>query len=128
MNGIVHTFLLAGDILMPKMHLRQPGVTYSACGSFAKNKERIQKFIETGDSRYIYLKEVDKAWFQHDTAYGNFKSLPTTIHKLLETNSSFYVKQRTTGKVQFLFYSSFLLIKFSFWVEDWALGYNSMKR
>ena len=54
--------------------------------------------------------------------------IPTTIHKILETNSSFYVKQRTTGKVQF-FFSSLLLIltKFSFCEEDWAPGYNSMK-
>ena len=28
---------------MPKMHVRQPGFTYSACGSFNKNKERIKK-------------------------------------------------------------------------------------
>ena len=54
--------------------------------------------------------------------------IATTIHKIFETNSSFHVKQRTTGKLQLLF-SSFLLVltKFSFWEEDWALGYNSMK-
>ena len=33
---------------MPEMHLRQPGVTYSACGAFTKNIKRIQKFNETG--------------------------------------------------------------------------------
>ena len=55
--------------------------------------------------------------------------ISTTIQKILETNSSFYTKQRTTGKVEFLFFSSFKLIltKFSFWQEDQALGYNSMK-
>ena len=31
---------------MPEMHLRQRGFTYSACGPFTKNKERIQKFKE----------------------------------------------------------------------------------
>ena len=36
------------------MHLKQTGFTYSACGSFNKKKERIQKFKETGDLRYIY--------------------------------------------------------------------------
>ena len=36
------------------MCLRQHGFTYSACGLFAKNKEGIQKFKETGDSQYIY--------------------------------------------------------------------------
>ena len=54
MNKIVNTFLLAGDKCMPEMHLRQPGFTYSACGPFTKNKERIQKFKETGDTNYIY--------------------------------------------------------------------------
>ena len=54
---------------------------------------------------------------------------PTSIHKIFETKYSFHVKQRTTGKVQFLFFSSFLLVltKFPFWDEDWALGYDSMK-
>ena len=65
---------------MPKMHLRQPGFPYSACGPFTKNKERIQKFKETGGSRYIYQKELDKACFQHDMAYGDFKDLPTKIY------------------------------------------------
>ena len=49
---------------MPEMHLKQPGFTYSACGPFTKNKERIQKFKETGDTKYIYRNELDKACFQ----------------------------------------------------------------
>ena len=60
---------------MPEMHLKQPGFTYSACGPFTKNKERIQKFKETGDTKYIYRNELDKACFQHDMAYGDFKYL-----------------------------------------------------
>ena len=55
------------------MHLKQPGFTYSACGPFTKNKKRIQKFKETGDTSYIYKNELDKACFQHDMAYGDFK-------------------------------------------------------
>ena len=53
----------------------------------------------------------------------------TIIHKVLETNSSFHVKERTTGKVQFLFFREFLLLltKFSFWEEDRGLGNNSVK-
>ena len=43
MNEIANTFLLAGDKFMPEMHLEEPGFTYSACGQFTKNKERIQK-------------------------------------------------------------------------------------
>ena len=39
MNAIVNQFLLAGDKIIPEMHLRQPGFTYSACGPFTKNKE-----------------------------------------------------------------------------------------
>ena len=48
MNEIFNKFLLAGEKFMPEIHLRQPGFTYSACGPFTKNKERIQKFKETG--------------------------------------------------------------------------------
>ena len=75
MNEIVNKFLLAGDKFMPEMHLRQPQFVHSACGQFTKNKERIQKFKETGDTSYIYKNELDKAYFQHDMAYGDFKDL-----------------------------------------------------
>ena len=75
MNEIINKFLLTGDKFMPEMHLRQPGFTYSACGPFTKNKERIQKFKETGDTSYIYKNELDKACFQHDMVYGDFKDL-----------------------------------------------------
>ena len=60
---------------MLEMHLKQPGFTYSASGPFTKNKERIQKFKETGDTSYIYKNELDKACFQHDMAYGKSKDL-----------------------------------------------------
>ena len=75
MNAIINKFVLAGDKFMPEMHLKQPGFTYNACGLFTKNKERIKKIKETGDSRYIYQNELDKACFQHDKAYGDFKDL-----------------------------------------------------
>ena len=78
MNGIFNEFLLTGDKFMPGMHLRQPQFTYSGCGPFTKNKERIKKFKETGDSRYIFRNELDKACFQHDMAYGDFKDLVKT--------------------------------------------------
>ena len=70
---------------MPEMNLRQPRFRYSACGLFTKNKEQIKKFKETGDSRYIYQNELDKACFQHDMAYGDFKDLNwrTTPDKVL---------------------------------------------
>ena len=75
MNKIINKFLLAGDKFTPKMHLKQPGFTHSACVPFTKNKERIQKFKETGDTSYIYKNELDNACFQHDMAYGDFKDL-----------------------------------------------------
>ena len=78
MNEIVNKFLLAGNKVMPKMHLKQPGFTYSACGPFTKNKERIRKFRETGNTSYIYRNELDKACFQHDMAYEEFKDLART--------------------------------------------------
>ena len=68
MNGTVNKLLLSGDKFMPEMHLRQLGFTYSACRPFTKNKERTQKFKETGDSKYIYQNELDKACFQHERA------------------------------------------------------------
>ena len=57
------------------MHLRQPGFTYSACGPFTKNKERIEKFMKSGNTDFIYKNELDKACFQHDMAYGKSKDL-----------------------------------------------------
>ena len=60
---------------MPELHLRQPQFTYSPCVPFTKNKKRIQKFKETGDSRQIYKNELAKACFQHNMAYGDFKDL-----------------------------------------------------
>ena len=74
-NEMVNKFLLAGDTFMSEMHL-----AYSACGPFTKNKERIQKFKETRDSRCIYQNELDKACFQHDMAYGDFKDLAREKH------------------------------------------------
>ena len=75
MNQIFNKYLLAGDRFMPEMYLRQPGFTYSACGPFNKNKQGIQKFMQTGDTNYIYKNELDKTCFQHDMAYGKYKDL-----------------------------------------------------
>ena len=72
MNEIVNKSSLAGDKFMPEIHLRQPGFTYSACGPFMNNKERIQKFKEKENLRYIYQNELDLACFQHNMAYGDF--------------------------------------------------------
>ena len=73
MNEIISKFLWAGDKFMPEMHLRQPGFTYSACGPFTKNKERIKKFKEIRDSRYIYQNKLDKACFQYNMDHGDYQ-------------------------------------------------------
>ena len=67
MNDIINKLLLAGDKFMP-------GLTYSACGPFIKNKQRIQRFLETGDRSVIFKNKLDEACFQHDMAF-NFKDL-----------------------------------------------------
>ena len=75
MNEIVNRFLLVGDTFMPEMHLNQPGFTYSACGPFTKSKERIEKFMQRGNTDFIYRNDLDKACFQHDMVYGKSKHL-----------------------------------------------------
>ena len=75
MDEVIKKFLLIGDKFMPEMHLKQPGFTYSACGPFTKNKERIEKFMQTGNTDFVYKNELDKACFQHDMAYGKSKDL-----------------------------------------------------
>ena len=75
MNQIVNRFLLAVDNFMPEMHLKQPGFTYSACEPFTRNKQRILKFMQTQDTSYIYNNELNKASFQDDMTYGDFKDL-----------------------------------------------------
>ena len=73
MNESVNKFLLVGDKFMPEMHSKKLGFTYSACGPFTKNKQRIQKFMQTGNTDFIYNNELDKACFQHDMAHGKTK-------------------------------------------------------
>ena len=75
MNNVINKFLLVGDKFMPEMHLKQSQFVYSACGPFARHKERIKEFKRTGDTRYIYRNELDKACFQHDPAYADHKDL-----------------------------------------------------
>ena len=113
MNETVNRFLLAGDKFMPEMHLNQPRFTCSAYGPFTKNKERIQKFKETGDTNYIYKNELDKACFQHDMAYGDFKDLArrTASDKFLRDkafniakNRKYYGYQRGIASMVYIFF------------------------
>ena len=75
MNKIVNKFLLAGDNFMLEMHLKQSGFTYSACDPFIRNKDRIENFMQTGNTDFIYKNELHKACFQDDMAYGKSKDL-----------------------------------------------------
>ena len=75
MNETVNTLLLARDKFMPEMHLKHPGFNYSACGPFTKNKEKIEKFMQTRNTDFIYKNELDKVCFQHDMTYGKSKDL-----------------------------------------------------
>ena len=61
MNEIVNKFLLAGDKFIPELHFKQPGFTYSACGRFTRNKEKIKKFMQTENKDFIQRNELNKA-------------------------------------------------------------------
>ena len=77
MNEIVNKVLLVGDKFMTEKHLKQRGFTYRPCGPFTKNIERIEKFMQAGNTDFKYRNELDKACFQHDMAYGKSKELAT---------------------------------------------------
>ena len=76
---------------MPKLHLRQAGFTYSACGPFSIHRKRIKRFEETGVLNYTYEKELDKVCFAHDVAYADSKDLAkrTVSNKALK-NKTFW--------------------------------------
>ena len=68
MNKIINKF-------MPELNLKQPGFTYSSCGPFTKRRERIENFRETGNLKYLYRNELEKACFTHDATYSDSKDL-----------------------------------------------------
>ena len=59
MNEIMNKFLLVGEKFMPEMHLKEIGFTYSACSLFTKNKERTEKFMQTGNTDFIYKNKLE---------------------------------------------------------------------
>ena len=75
MNKIINKFLLTGDNLIPEVHLKQPGFTYSACGPSTKHRERIQTFSETGNLKHLYKNKLGKACFAHNALYSDSKDL-----------------------------------------------------
>ena len=113
MNEIMNKFLLESDKFMPEINLKQPGFTYSACGPFTKNKERIEKFMATGNTDFIYRNELDKACFQHDMAYSKSKDLAkrTLSDKVLRdkefeiaSNPKYDVYQRGLASMVYKFF------------------------
>ena len=80
MNEIVDNFLLVGYKFIPEKHLKQPGFIYSACRPFVKNKERLEKLMQTGNTIFIYKNRLDKACFQDDVAYGKLKDLTIELN------------------------------------------------
>ena len=102
MNATVNKHSLSGDKFMSEMHLRQLRFTYSAQGPFSKNKERMKKFKETGDSGCIDENEQHKACFQHDMAYGDFEDLNrrTAAHKVLREKAFTIAEDPKYGEYQ----------------------------
>ena len=91
MNEIINKVLLAGEKFMHEMHLIQLAFMYSACRSFTKNKERIKKFTQATFSIYIYQNKLDKAFFEHDMSYGDFKNLPKrTVSEIVLRNEAIH--------------------------------------
>ena len=98
---------------MPEMHAKQPGFTYSACGPFTKDKERIEKFVQTGNKDFIFKNVLDNACFQHDMAYGKWKDLVkrTQSDKVLKnkvfkiaSNPNYDGYQRGLASMVFIFF------------------------
>ena len=89
MNKIINKLSLTEDKVMPELHLKQPGFTYSACGPFTKHCKRIHKFRKTGNLKYLYKNELDKACFAHDAAYSDNNDLAkrTISDKMLKNRA-----------------------------------------
>ena len=114
MNKIVYTFLLAGDKFLPEQDLNQPGFTYSASGSFTKNKQRMKKSMQIGNTDFIYRNELVKASFQHGMAYGKSKDLAkgTQLDKVLRdkafkivSDPKYHGYQRELASMVFKFFA-----------------------
>ena len=93
MNETVDKFLLVDDKFMPHMHLKQPGFTCAAVVHLPKNKERIETFMQTGNTDFIYRNKIDKTCFQHDMAYGKSKDLEIKNLKLRVIQNMTVIKE-----------------------------------
>ena len=115
MNNIINKCLLAGDIFVLEMHLRQPQFVYSACGPFIRHKERIKEFKRRGDTRLLYRNELDKTCFKHHTAYAKYKDVENRLisdQKLrnsasdIASNPKYDGYQRGLASMEYKFFDS----------------------
>ena len=80
---------MTGNKIIPKLHLKQSGFTYSACRSFTKHRERIQKFKEIGNLKQLYRNELDKACFAYDAAYSDKDLAKRTMSDKIPKDSAY---------------------------------------
>ena len=101
MNEIINKFSLAWDKFTPELHLRQPGFTNSAHAPFNNYREKIQKFRDTGNLKWIYKNDLDDFCFAHDTTYVKSQQkelfqmifLKAELMKLLESLNIMDIKE-----------------------------------
>ena len=81
--------------------------------SFTRHDDRVNKFIQPGDTNYIYKNELDKACFAHDAAYSDFKDIKnrTAADKILRDkaykiakNPKYYGSQRGLASLVYKFF------------------------
>ena len=114
MNNTINKFLLTADKFMPETHLKGLKVgTYSACAPFTRHTDRMNKFIQAGDTNYIYKNELDKACFAHDAAYSDSKNVNkrTAADKILKDKAykiakdpQYYSSQRGLASMVYKFF------------------------
>ena len=66
---------MTGDKFIQELNLKQPGFTYGACEPFTKHRETIKKSRETGNLKYLYRNELDKAFIAHNAVYSDSTDL-----------------------------------------------------
>ena len=75
MNKIINKFLLTREKFIPELHLKQLGFIYSARGSFTNQRQRIQKFRETGNLKHLYRDKLVQVCFAHHATQSDSKDL-----------------------------------------------------
>ena len=107
---------------MPELHSKQPGFTYSTCGSFTKHRERIQKFRKAGNLKHLYRNELNKACFAHDPAYSDSRELAksTVSDKILKDRAYEIATNRNCDEYQRVLAS----MAYKFFDKKAGLGVN----